>query len=265
MHLCRPAQVVVTLQTSKLHFACQLWAAFEKSRVPQLLILAVSGAWSRHLRSSRSAAASMLAMEVRQNAGLLQPHFLLAHLVRTGQPSRSLGTEEGRPHNSAAKSSLPGYTNDAYAFWILGIPVSQQTPSVSIGVAKECLGCLPGGAPLGLPWKCSRTSALLTVIFFGTWKAHQDRPGVELMFAPRAMWGCWALYFHCRFWRSCSSPSLLDQWCRDSSGFNGIARLGCRELKERLHLIGSAPLMDPSVSISPYSHGSRRVRTNSSS
>ena len=60
MHLCRPAQVVVTLQTSKLYFACQLWAAFEKSRVPQLLILAVSGTWSRHLRSSRSAAASML-------------------------------------------------------------------------------------------------------------------------------------------------------------------------------------------------------------
>eukprot|EP00439_Symbiodinium_sp_Y106_P049541 s1754_g6.t1 len=62
----------------------ELWAAFEKSRVPQLLILAVS--------------AKMLAS------------FSLTSFLPIW----------------FARGNLHGYTNDAYAFWSLGIPVSQR-------------------------------------------------------------------------------------------------------------------------------------------
>ena len=88
------------------------------------------------------------------------------------------------------------------------------------------------------------------------------------MFAPRAMWGCWALYFHCHFWRSCSSHSLLDQgrdtwsllYAAGSAGFIlGTAWLCCR-WRARLAANGFIQLVlllqrDPRVGISPYALG----------
>ena len=77
---------------------CQLWAAFEKSRVPQLLILAVSGTqqpgrdFSVESRLSPPAVQHVDA-EVSKNVGLLQPDLLFAHLVRAGQLARLLGAQ----------------------------------------------------------------------------------------------------------------------------------------------------------------------------